>query len=354
MCHWTGHHTQQTVGKPACGWTPVSCPVSSRSHRGDSAFQRGGLRESTRKGSAARRSKSASRRRAATTESIRALLCARMTFSCASMARSRSRCLRDGPPNGSPIGNPPPSRLRRYRRPAPRAATTSNASSRHFTSRSACVSGGGSIAPVVSATPRLSVTARNTESKRTGLETRVSPTVALAAGAPGRALGVVDVGAGLSLAGVGLGWSDGAGLGGGCVVSTSDVVRLSRVGEGTASAETGRADERSRCRDDGTGGTGGTGACGITYSTRSETRSMSVAGTDDWCLTNPDPAAPKTTSVVPNVTHQANPKLAACSLECVRKEIAPPCGVNGEASDGFRASQHPALTRRSATSCVSP
>src|SRR5829696_880032 len=72
----------------------------------------------------------------------------------------------------------PPAMVYRIGTPAPRAAATSNASARSFTSRSACVSGGGSSEPVTRPTLRRSLAARTTESTRAGAELRLKPAMA--------------------------------------------------------------------------------------------------------------------------------------------------------------------------------
>jgi hypothetical protein len=122
--------------------------------------------------------------RAATMESTRACLTALITANSAPIARSRSRCLRDGPPNGSGMGMLPAGVFIRTGSPFPRASAISNDWSRSFASRSSCVGPGGTSKPDVRPALSLSLTAFAAESARKGSELRLKPTTAPEIGAP--------------------------------------------------------------------------------------------------------------------------------------------------------------------------
>jgi hypothetical protein len=112
----------------------------------------------SRKESPAAASESVRRRRSANAESALRCTRARSSTVFAWIARSRSRCRRDGPPSGRP---PPPVLVVSWRRgpipsvrvggaigrPALRAPMASSASARSFASRSPWVSGGGLRSP---------------------------------------------------------------------------------------------------------------------------------------------------------------------------------------------------------------
>ena len=194
----------------------------------------------------------------------------------------------------------PPAIVRRSGTPDVRAAATSNASSRHFASISACVGRGGLIAPTASPVPMLSVIARSTESNRTGRELRVKPTTALATGAPAVARGALFVSTNTGTTPGGL--ADNVSGGGG----TAD----SGAGDATTARESACDDEPRRWRGSRSAGAGARGMEGLTNTSCSDSCRASRADVDADGLVKRGPSAPRTMSADPTVKPAAAAKAA--------------------------------------------